>query len=711
MKTKKNPISTEGNKFGIDRRDFFKYLGAGIFIVFETFDPWELLALPAEQQRRGLPSDFNAFLWIAEDGSVSCFTGKIEMGQGIITSLAQEMADEMDVDISKVKMVMGDTDFCPWDMGTFGSQTTRNFGPSMRAAAAEARMVLLQLGSERLNVPVSGLMVKNGVISDKTDSKKKVSYAELAKGKKIEKHLDVKPKVKDYTEFKNIGKSFLRQDSKLKVTGQAKFSGDMLLPDTLFARVLRPPSHGAKLVSADISEAEKMNGVKVVKEGDFIAVLHKDRDMADQAIVKIKAEYSFDEMPVNDKTIFQHLLKTGASGNLIVGHGDLTTGKQMSETIIESEFYNSYVAHAPIEPHTSTAKMENGKMTIWASTQRPFPTQETISKELGIPLEKVRVNTPFVGGGFGGKSAGLQSSEAARLAKLTGKPVTVAWTREEEFFYDTFRPAAVVKITSGMSKSGKINLWDYHTYYAGNRGSETIYDVPNSFTYAHGGSGAHPFATGAWRGPGNSTNTFARESQISIMAAKAGIDPLDFRLKNLKDERMIGVLKAVADMFGYVPGKNPSGRGYGIACGIDVDSYVAHMAEIRVDKKTGHVAVIRVACAQDMGLCVNPEGATIQMEGCITMGLGYCFTEEIQFQGGKIANLNFDTYDLPRFSWVPKINTKILDKRDQPPHGGGEPAVICMGALIANAVFDATGVRLYQLPMTPERILEALKKA
>ncbi len=708
-----NSVKAESNKqSGIARRDFFKYLGAGIVFVFETFDPYHLLSFPSEQ-RRELPSDFNAFLWISEDGTVSLYTGKIEMGQGIITSLAQEMAEEMDLEVSKIKMVMGDTDLCPWDMGTFGSMTTRIFGPSMRAAAAEARAVLLQLGSERLNVPVSGLEIRNGVISDKSDNTKKVSYSELAKGKKIEKHLDIKPKVKDYSDFKVIGKPLQRQDAKLKVTGQAKYAGDMLFPDTLFARVLRPPSHGAKLVSADTSEAEKMNGIKVVKEGDFIAVLHKDRDIADQAIVKVKAEYSFDEMDVNDKTIFQHLLKTGAAGNQIAGTGDLSKGREMSETIVESEFYNSYVAHAPIEPHTATAKMEKGKMTIWSSTQRPFATQETISKELNIPIDKVRVITPFVGGGFGGKSAGLQASEAVRLTKLTGKPITVAWTREEEFFYDTFRPAAVVKITSGMSKPGKISLWDYHTYYAGSRGSDTLYDVPNSFTFSHGGGSgeeAHPFATGPWRAPGNNTNTFARESQINIMAAKAGIDPLEFRLKNLKDERMIGVLEAVADLFGYTPGKNPSGRGYGIACGTDVGTYVAHMAEVKVDKTTGHVQVIRVACAQDMGLCVNPEGSVIQMEGCITMGLGYCLTEEIQFQGGKIANRNFDSYELPRFSWVPKITTKILDKKDQPAHGGGEPAIICMGGLIANAIFDATGARLYQLPMTPERILNAIKK-
>jgi isoquinoline 1-oxidoreductase len=219
----------------------------------------------------------------------------------------------------------------------------------------------------------------------------------------------------------------------------------------------------------------------------------------------------------------------------------------------------------------------------------------------------------------------------------------------------------------------------------------------------------HPFGTGAWRAPGNNTNTFARESQIDMMAAKLGVDPLDFRLKNLKDERMIGVLKAVADMVGWTPAKSPSGRGYGIACGFDAGAYVAHIAEVKVDKSTGKVQVVKVACAQDMGFCINPQGSIIQMEGCITMGMGYALTEEVKFTGGKIQTENFDNYQLPVFSWLPKIETKILDKMEAP-QGGGEPAIICMGGVLANAIFDATGARLYQLPMTPERVLEALAK-
>jgi nicotinate dehydrogenase subunit B len=694
---------------GMKRRDFFKLMGGGIFIFFQPLEPYEILDYQA-QQRRSLTTEFNAFLQIAEDGSVNCYTGKIEMGQGAITSLPQIMADELDVPYEKVKMVMGDTFLCPYDGGTNGSQTIRTFSRFMIAAAAEARSVLLQMASENLKVPVTQLMTEDGIISDIKNNRNRVSYGELTKGKRIEKHLNGKPELKKYGKYRYTGKPYLHQDAKLKVTGEAKFSADIKFPGLLHARILRPPSHGAKLSSADVSEAEKMKGVQVLHDGDLVAVLSEDRDMADQAIGKVKGVYTFNEINVNDNTIFDRILKAESTANVIRSGGDLETGRQLSDSLTESEFHNSYVAHAPMEPHAATAIIEGDNIKVWVSTQAPFRTQETIAREMNVPLDKVRVIVPFVGGGFGGKSAHNQAVEAVKLAKLTGKPVVVAWTRQEEFFYDTFRPAAVVKIRSGIDKSGKITLWDYNTYYAGSRGSETIYDVPNAKTTDWGRASVHPFGTGAWRAPGNNTNTFARESQINIMAAKAGIDQLDFRLKNLKDERMIAVLKSAADKFGYTSANNPGGRGYGIACGTDVGTYVANIAEVRVDKTTGHVQVIRVVCVQDMGLCVNPEGATIQMEGCITMGMGYALTEEIQFEGGVIKDHSFDTYEIPHFSWLPKIETLILDKKDQPPAGGGEPAIISMGAVIANAVFDAAGVRLYRLPMTPERILEALAK-
>lgn len=691
------------------RRDFFKLIGGGLYVFFQIGNPFKIFGAEADQ-RRSLSDDYNAFLRIAENGEVSCLTGKIEMGQGIITSLPQMLADELDVPVNSVKMIMGDTDLCPYDRGTFGSLTTRSFSHPMRKAAAKARAVLLEMAAEKLKTPVGQLKVVDGVVFIKNRVNKKVTYGELAKGQKINKFLDKKPDYKDYSEFKIMGKSFLHSDAVIKVKGEAKYGADIRLPGMLYASILRPPSHGATLSSSDVSEAEKMEGVRVVKKGDFIAVLHEHPEKAQQALQKIKAEYTFDEKEVNEKSVFKYLLESNPEGKVVKSEGDILTGKKLSSEIFESEFHDGYVAHATMEPHAAVATIEEDKVTAWVSTQTPFPAQESIAKELGLPLENVRVITTFVGGGFGGKSPHRQAVEAARLASITGKPVMVAWDRKEEFFYDTFRPAAVVKITSGVDKNGNIKLWYYQQYFAGNRGSDTIYDVPNQRTTGYSAHGVHPFGTGAWRAPGNNTNTFARESQIDIMASKAGIDPVEFRLKNLKDPRMLAVVEALKEKTGWKPQISPSGNGFGIACGFDAGSYVAHMAEVKVDKQTGHVQVIRVFCAQEMGFCVNPEGAKIQMEGCITMGMGYALTEDVEFTGGNIKTENFDTYNIPTFSWIPKIETYILD-RNEPPQGGGEPAIICMGGVIANAIFDATGARLYQMPMTTERVLEAIEKA
>jgi nicotinate dehydrogenase subunit B len=702
--------------YQLNRRDFLKLSGGGIFILFTIRDAFALIQeRQGRRPQRNLPTDFNAFLKIGEDGRVSCYTGKIEMGQGIDTSLAQMLADELDVSVGVVDMVMGDTDLCPWDMGTFGSMSTRFFGPALRSAGAEGRRVLLELASEHLKKPVTSLVTENGVVHVKTNKQMRVTYAELAKGKRIERHLTEPVSLKKPSEFKIMSKPQVRMDGRDKVTGKAEYAGDIQLPGMLYAKILRPPAHGAKLIDVDLSEAKKVEDVQVVRDGDFIAVLHKYPDVAQAALSKIKAKFDKPKPTVDDKTIFEHLLKVAPEGRVVAKDGDLRKGEQDATATFDETYLNDYVAHAPIEPHTAVASIEGGKATVWASTQTPFPAKQEVANALGLPPEKVRVITPFVGGGFGGKTRNLQIVEAARLAKLSGKPVQVAWTRKEEFFYDSFRPAAVVKIKSGITDKGTISFWDYNVYFAGERGSQQFYNIPNHSTISYGGGwgseeGTHPFATGAWRAPGNNTNTFARESQIEIMAAKAGVDALEFRLQNLTDKKIVRVLRAAAEKFGWKPAKPPSGRGYGIACGMDAGTYVATMAEVEVDKASGNVKVKRVVCAQDMGLAINPEGAAIQMEGCIMMGLGYALTEGLHFKGGEILDLNFDTYELPRFSWLPEIETVIIDNKESDPQGGGEPAIITMGAVVANAIYDAVGVRVFQLPMTPERITEALKK-
>jgi isoquinoline 1-oxidoreductase len=701
----------------MDRRGFVKALGGGILVLVSApavgIPAWDL-----EAQRRPYPTDINAYLHIAEDGKVTLYSGKIEMGQGVMTSLAQMAAEELGVPLEAMSVVMGDTASCPWDMGTFGSMTTRFFGPAVRAAAAQARLVLTDLAAQRLGVPRTALTVQNGVVYVKANRSRHVSYGELARGQQITHTVSEKAVLRTAREFTVMGRSPKRLDGHEKVTGAAKYAGDIRLPGMLYARILRPPAHGATPRSVDTSGASAMSGVTVVNHDGLVAVLAADPETAEKALAAVKAEWDVPAPTVDTESIFAHLVSAAPGAQTPDSGGDLAAGRAGSAKTFDVTYYNSYVAHAPMEPHTAVADVSNGKATVWSSAQAPFTQRDAIARAISFRPEDVRVITPYVGGGFGGKTPGPQAVEAARLSQLAGKPVMVAWTRAEEFFFDTFRPAAVVKVASGIDAAGLITLWDYEVFGAGERGSDITYHMPNRRVRVYGDWGGrqptdyHPFAVGPWRAPSANTNRFAFEQQIDVMARAAGMDPLEFRLKNTRDPRMLRVLRAVAQAARWMPRAAPrrDGRGRGLAFGTDVGTYVAHVADVTVDRATGAVKVERVFCAQDMGIIVNPEGARLQTEGGITMGLGYCLSEEARFQGGRILDTNFDTYGFTRFSWVPEIEVVLIPNDALDPQGGGEPGIINMGAVIANAIYDATGARLARLPMTPERVLAEIRK-
>ena len=638
------------------RRSLHKLLGGGVVILF-GLKP----SVSSAQGRPPYPEDFHAYLVIGEDGRVGVFSGKIEMGQGVLTSLAQ-------------------------------------------------------MAAERLGVPADGLTVRDGVVSARADPSRRVSFGELSKSVRIAKAVDVTAVLRAAAQFEAMGRSAKRLDGLEKVTGQARYAADIRRPGMLHARVLRPPAHGATLVRADASAAETLAGVRVVRLGDLVAVLHADPEGAAEALTRVTADWRLpDPQPLDPDSIFDHILQHAGLPKEIAAKGDLARAEAVKS--FETTFHKGYVAHAPMEPHAALAEVKDGRATIWASTQTPFPTRDIIAKALGLDPKAVRVITPFLGGGFGGKSASGQAVEAARLSQAVGQPVQVAWTRAEEFFYDTFDPASVVTISSGLDAEGRISRWDYLVYAASERGALTFYDIPNQRTRSAGamayeggaaGAGLHPVSVGPWRGPGANMNVFAIESQIDMMAAAAGVDPLAFRLKHLSDPRIRRVLQAAADAFGWTPAVGPSGRGFGMACSVDAGSCVATLAEVKVDAASGAVRVLRIVCAQDMGIVVNPEGARMQIEGGLTMGLGYTLAEELRFHGGEVLDKNFSTYHLPRFSWVPQIQAVLVENNDLAPQGCGEPATTTTGAVIANAVFDATGVRMLRLPMTPERVRAAL---
>jgi nicotinate dehydrogenase subunit B len=694
----------------IDRREFLKNLGGGIIIIFSVAQLGFISGNKAMKEE-DYPA-FNAYLRVKEDGRVDCFSGKIEMGQGINRSLAQVLADELDVSIDKVDMIMGDTDLCPYDAGTWGSMTSRFHDPLIRAAAAEAREVLKKLASEKLGVPVEQLKTEDGVVYVATDKNKKITYAELTKGQKIIQSVSEKPILKKPGEFKFTGKSYLRADSVEKVTGKALYAADIRLPGLLNAKIVRPPAHGSKLVSVELSAAEKIQGIQIKREEDFIFALHSSPEIAEQAVKAIQCKWEKPASKADNETIFAHILKTATNSRERYKNGTLETGKKESEFLFEHEYHDGYKAHASIEPHAATAIFENGKMTIWASSQTPFGTRQEVADTLKIPKEQVHLKQIFLGGGFGGKIYNRQAVEVARIAKIMeGTPIQLMWDRKEEFMYDMFRPAAVIKVNSGITKEGIIKYWDFNIYCAGDRGTELFYGAPHHRTTTFDGPEVHPFGTGAWRAPGNNTNTFAREVQIDIMAHKIDMDPLEFRLKNMNNQRAINSLKIAAEKFGWTAAKPPKGTGRGIAVGTDAGTLVTVIVEVTVDSTTGTVKVKRAVVGQDMGQVINPEGTAIQAEGCVNMGLGYALTEDIVFDWGEVKSSNFGDYQLPLFSTIPEvIDSVTVDAMDQPPQGGGEPAIICLGGAVANAIFEACGARVFRLPVTPERILAALKK-
>jgi nicotinate dehydrogenase subunit B len=716
----------------LTRRGFLA-AGTGLF-VFSQAGPSEaapeagvlagLDALQAQTAapRRGYPTDFNAYLRIGSDGRVTCFVGKIDMGQGERTTLAQCLADELDVAYDSVDMVMGDTELCPWDSGTGGSTGIQVFSPVLRKAGAEARAALLEMASDHLQVPRERLTVDAGVVSDPV-SKTRVTYAELVQGKRIERHV-ANVAVKTPAEFRLIGRVVPWKGDREKVTGKTQYAGDLRLPGMLCARLVRPPVHGAVLKSIDTSAAERA-GATVIRAGDLIAIAHEQRDVADAALKLVKAEYDrpAPDAGPDDRTIFEHLIKTAPPFELFKENGDPAEGEKQATRIVEETYYNAYVAHACMETHSAVASFENGKCTIWTGSQGPFQVKQWAADALKISPDNVRVIVQPLGGGFGGKTnstwlASRQAIEAAHLSRAAGRPIQVVFDRSEEFFYCAFRPAAVVKVRSGLGPTGKIVSWKYEVWGAGNRDSFSVYDIPNqratfagSWQDTSNPPGMHPFFVGPWRGPSANMNTFARESHLDILAAAVGADPVEFRLSHLKDQRLRRALEVAAEKFGWTPARRPSGRGVGVSCGTyKNDSRAVSMAEVEVDRKTGHVRVKRVVVVMDQGLTANPESSKLQLEGGIIMGLGYTLTEEIRFRGGNILTRDLDSYRIPRFSWAPRIETYLIDNQSTPPAGCGEPPTITVGALIANAIFDAVGVRLFHLPMTPDRVKDAIAR-
>jgi isoquinoline 1-oxidoreductase len=688
--------------FELARRDFFKFLGAGIAVFAVAKDS---LAKQETAPTHGfhqeeLPSDISAWLHIGEDGNVTAFTGKVEIGQNIRTSLAQTVADELRVSFESVTMVTADTALTPFDFGTVGSRSMPTMSPQLRRVANAARELLVKAAAKEWKVAPEGLIAADAKVTDPA-SGRSLRYAELASGKTLAQNLPAEDPVTPANEWTVAGKSIPKKDARSFVTGKHQYTPDLRRPGQMYGKVLRPPSFGATLTAYDAKAAQTINGVVIVRDGDFIGAAAAKEQDARKALEAIHAEWK--EVPqTSKKDLFAYLKQNATAKSDDRSRkikGSVADGLASAAHRLDATYTVAFIAHAPLEPRAALAEWSDGRLTVWTGSQRPFAVRDELANVFHVPENSVRVIVPDTGSAYGGKHTGDAALEAARLARAAGRPVQVVWTREEEFTWAYFRPAGVMEIKSGIAADGTLTAWEFHNYNSGMSAIETPYVVPNQHIEFH--STQCPLRSGSYRGLAATANFFARESHMDELARAAQLDPLDFRLKNLSDPRLRAVLEAAAKSFGWPRKKSEEGQGFGIAGGFEKGGYVATCAEIAADRSSGSVRVVRVTTAFECGAIVNPDGLRNQVIGANIQGLGGALFEAIEFENGRITNPRFSRYRVPRFRDVPDVEAVLLDRKDLPSAGAGETPIMGVAPAIGNAIFDATGIRLRGLPLIP----------
>ena len=673
----------------LDRRAFLQSLGGGLLVLF-TYDG-DASAQESgggRRRREELPQTVDAWLHISPNGAITTFTGKVEVGQNIRTSLTQAVADELRCKPENVQMVMGDTARTPWDMGTFGSRTTPTMAPELRKMASTAREALIDEAAKQWSMDRGRLQASDGCICDR-NSGKKATLGELASKVNWVTVTGRADYVTPPDHWSVAGTSLPKVNAKEIVNGKHKYASDHKLPGMLYGRVLRPPSFGAKFISADTNAAANIAGVHVARDGNFIAVAATDEQKAQKALSLIKAKWE-EKKQVSASELWSYIRLNGNAEK-----PKPVTGAPHS---LATTYTIAYIAHTPLEPRAAVAEFRDGHLTVWTGTQRPFGVRSELAEALQVDEKNVRVLMPDTGSAYGGKHSGECAVEAARIAKAVGKPVKLIWTREEEFTWAYFRPAGIIDVRSAMDDDGTLRKWEFHNYLSGGSGIRTPYEVPDKQEQFH--EIDSPLREGSYRGLASTANNFARESHMDELAAAAHLDPLEFRLKNLKNERLRAVLKAAADRFGWRDRKPSATRGFGLSCGVEKGGYVGCCAEIALGPGK-QLRVERVVEAWECGAVVNPEHLKNQVEGAIVMGLGGALFEAIDFAGGRILNSRLSKYRVPRFSDVPKIELILIDRKDIPSAGAGETPIIGIAPAIANAIFSATGKRIRSMPILP----------
>ncbi len=701
------PVEREDSQGGLSRREFVQVLGAGLLITVTGE-----IALAQRRGGRGGggrggfggrgPASVAARLHIDRDGAITVMTGKVEVGQGSRAEITQAAAEELRVDPARIRLIMADTALAPDDGVTAGSRTTPSTIPSVRSGAATARELLLELASQRWKVDRATLRVRDGAIAHEA-SKRTISYAELAQAedfaKTLARPISANVAVTPVQEWKVLGTSLPRPNRRDIVTGAHRYPSDILRPGMFHGKILRPPAFGATLASIDLAPAQSMAGVTVMRDGSLVgcaAATSLEAQRAVEALAKT-AKWQTVPQPVSSKDLFAHFRKSAGEESLagtMVGTGKL----------LLASYEIAYIQHAPMEPRAAVAEWDGDKLTVWTGTQNPSGVRGELAAALGVPAENVRVIVPDMGGGFGGKHSGEAAVEAARLARAAKRPVSLRWTREEEFTWAYFRPAALIEVRGGLNAAGSLVSWDFYSINPGGSGVESPYSIPRNNSRSVRADA--PLRQGSYRALAATANHFARESFMDELAHAAQADPLAFRLAHLKNDRLRAVLEKAAKEFGWAGAPGAPGRrrpaaniGMGLACGTEKGSYVATCAEVEVDRSNGEVRVRHVCQAFECGTVLNPANLIAQNQGAVIMGLGGALLEEIRFHDGRILNPRFATYAVPRFKDVPQIDIHLVNRTDLAPIGAGETPIVGIAPAVANAVFHATGVRVRSMPI------------
>ena len=670
--------------FHVTRREFVGALGAGLLLLMHPTDA-------------DAADTLDARLHIGEDGRITVLNGKIEEGQGARTELAMAAAEELRVSMQQIDVAMADTDLTPNDGVTAGSRTTPSTVPQVRRAAAAARELLISAAASKCNVARESLQVSNGAVSANGQA---LSYRDIARSKGP---IPATVTITAPGQWQILGRSHSRPNGPAIVTGAHQYPSDIQRPGMLYGSVLRPPSYEAQLASIDMTAAKD---AVAVRDGDFIGCAAPSSFEARKAVQALAATAKWKEKPQpSSDTLYQHLKQhgqPGASGRGGRTEGDVEAALKGAPKKFEATYTAAYIQHAPMEPRAAVAEWEGDKLTVWTGTSNPFAVRDQLAKSFGIAPRQVRVIVPDFGGGFGGKHTGEAAIEAARLAKEAKRPVSLRWTRAEEFTFGYCRPAALIEVQAALDDKKGLLAWDFVNYNSGASALDTPYRVPNvRVRFAPSQS---PLRQGSYRALGSTANNFARESFMDELAEAAGADPLEFRLANLANDRIREVLIAATKKFGWEERRKTRhpNRGIGLACGTEKNSVVAACVEVAVDPATGTPKLLEIVEAFECGAILNPAGLRAQVEGCIAMGLG-ALREEILFENGRLKNAKFSAYRVPRFRDMPKMEIVLVDKKNAEPVGAGETPIIAVAPAMANAMFMAIGRRVRGLPLVPSR--------